>query len=169
MVSTSTSTTQSGIGTLSLTNGTAKGKLTSLPAGTYQLTAEYGGDVNFAASNSNPVNLTVTPEGSSIAISGKYIGVTSTGNNAPVAPTSNGMTAPYDSFFAIDAKVFGASSTAANPDGIPTGIVTVLDNGQVITTLNLADNSVVELETGSLGAGKHALTFAYGGDGSFMP
>jgi hypothetical protein len=113
------------------------------------------------------VTLTVSPEGSNIAFSGLYQGVDNNGYNLPVAPTSNGMTTPYGTYFAFDLKVFGASSTAANPDGIPTGIITVYDHGAAITTVPLASNGVAELETGSLAAGEHSLTLGYSGDGSF--
>ena len=167
LVSTSTASTQSSIGTLNLTGGTAEGTLTDLPAGTYQLFAHYGGDGTYAASVSDPISLTVTPENAAIAISGVYFGVTSTGDTAAAAPITNNLTTAYGSFFDIDAKVFGASSTAANPDGIATGTITIYDSGKLLTTLNLSDNGLAEFQTGSLGAGMHSLTFAYSGDGSF--
>lgn len=167
LVSTSTASTQASLGTLTLSNGTAQATLNSLPAGTYTLTAQYGGDGSFAASTSDPVTLTVTPENSAIAISGTYYGVTSTGDTANAAPLTNGLTTLYGSFFEIDAKVYGASSSAAAPDGLPTGTVTIYDNGTALTTMNLADSGAIELQTGSLGAGTHVLTFQYSGDGSF--
>ena len=167
LVSTSTSSTQASIGTLTLSNGTGQAVMDSLPAGTYTLTAQYGGDGTFAASVSDPVTLHVTPEKSAIAISGQYYGVTSDGNTAPGAPLTDDLTTLYGSFFLIDAKVFGASSTATAPDGVPTGTVTIYDNGVELTTASLAVTGTVELQTGSLAVGTHVLTFRYSGDGSF--
>ena len=169
LVSTSTASTQASIGTITLSNGTGQAVIDSLPAGHYTLTAQYGGDGTFAASMSDPVTLYVTPEESAIAISGQYYGVTSDGNTAPGAPLANGLTTLYGSFFLIDAKVFGASSTATAPDGVPTGTVTIYDNGVELTTLSLAVTGTVELQTGSLAVGTHVLSFHYSGDGSFDP
>ena len=169
LVGTSTASTQASIGTITLSNGTGQAVIDSLPAGHYTLTAQYGGDGTFAASMSDPVTLQVTPEESAIAISGQYYGVTSDGNTAPGAPLTSGLTTLYGSFFLIDAKVFGASSTATAPDGVPTGTVTIYDNGVELTTLSLAVTGTVELQTGSLAVGTHVLTFHYSGDGSFDP
>jgi hypothetical protein len=156
-----------GIGTIALTSGTGQASLTSLPAGTYSLVAQYGGDGTFASSTSTPVSLTVTPENSAVAVSGLYFGLDSSGNNLQGVPFTNGITAQYGSFFDIDAKVYGVSSTAATPDGIATGVITVTDNGTAVTTLNLNSYGLAEFQTGSLGAGTHSLVFSYGGDGSF--
>jgi trimeric autotransporter adhesin len=167
LIATSTASSQTSYGTMTLTGGTAEAVFTSLPAGTYQIYAQYGGDGTYATSISDPVTMTVTPEASTVQVTGIYYGVTSTGDTAPVANVTNNMTAPYGSFFFIDARVFGSSSSAADPDGIPTGTITVNDNGQPFTTLNLSSYGFVELQTGAFGAGNHALTFSYSGDGSF--
>ncbi|ADW71005.1 protease pro-enzyme activation domain-containing protein [Granulicella tundricola] len=167
LVATSTASPQTGFGTMGLSNGTAQSTLTSLPAGTYQLLAQYGGDATYGPSISDPVTMTVTPENTSLAVSGLYYGVTSTGDTGPILPISNNMTSLYGSFFFIDVKLFGSSSTAAAPGGLPSGIVTVLDNGKTVTTLPTSTSGLVELQTGSLAVGTHALTFAYSGDGSF--
>jgi hypothetical protein len=169
LVSTSTASTQASIGTIALSNGTGQAIFDSLPAGTYTLSAQYGGDGTFAASVSDPVTLHVSAENSGIEISGQYYGVTSTGDTALASPLVNGLTTLYGSFLYIDAKVFGASSTAEVPDGVPTGTVTVYDNGAELTTVSLADTGIAELQTGSLAVGTHVLTFKYSGDGSFSP
>jgi hypothetical protein len=169
LVSTSAASTQASVGTIALSNGTGQATLNSLPAGKYTLTARYGGDGTFAASTSDPVKMNVTSESSRIEISGQYYGVTPTGDTASAAPLTDGLSSLYGSFFLIDVKVFGASSTADASDGIPTGTVTVYDNGTELTMLNLADTGTAELQTGSLTAGTHVLTFKYSGDGSFDP
>jgi len=50
-------------------NASASATINSLPGGTYQVWANYGGDGLHASSNSSPVSVTVTPEASSIGIS----------------------------------------------------------------------------------------------------
>jgi hypothetical protein len=167
LVSTSTASSQTSQGTVQLTNGTGQTSLNSLPAGTYTLTAKYGGDGKFAPSTSDGVTLNVTPENSNVAISGAYEGVIANGNNTQPILMTNGLTTLYGSFFDIDAKVYGVSSSASSPDGIATGTITVFDNGTQLTTMNLASNGIAELQTGSFAAGTHVLTFAYNGDGNF--
>lgn len=167
LLSTSTASPQTSLGTLELTNGTGQASFNSLPAGTYTLTAKYGGDGRFAPSTSDGITLNVTPENSDVAVSGTYEGVIADGNNTQPILMTNGMTTLYGSFFDIDAKVFGASSSSSASDGIPTGTITVFDNGTQLTIMNLASNGLAELQTGSLAAGTHVLTFAYSGDGSF--
>jgi trimeric autotransporter adhesin len=168
LVNSSTASPQLGSGTLTLTNGTGQATFNSLPAGNYTLTAQYGGNGTLAASTSDAVSLNVTPENAKIAISGTYYGVEEpTGNVAPPAPITNGLSALYGSFFYLDVQVYGASSTPAAPDGIATGTVTIYDNGTLLTTMSLGSKGIAELPSGSFAAGVHVLTFSYSGDGSF--
>ena len=53
-----------GVANFTLTNGTATGTTALLPGGTYNVTAHYAGDGNFAASDSAPVQVTVGKENS---------------------------------------------------------------------------------------------------------
>ena len=156
-----------GLGTLALVNGTGQAPLDSLPGGTYSLVAQYGGDGVFAGSTSAPVNVTVTPESSSLALRGTYFGVDASGNTLASAPIVNGLSTQYGSFFWFDVQVYGASSTASSPDGIPTGQVTLTDNGTAWTTLNLDAKGVAEIQTSALGAGTHVIVASYSGDASF--
>jgi hypothetical protein len=155
-------------GTITLVGGTGQAVFNSLPGGTYTLTAQYGGDGTYAASTSNSLSLTVTPEDSKLSVSGTYYGVTSTGDTAAeAAPITDGLSTKYGSWFDLHFKVYGASSTTSASDGIPTGTVTVYDNGTALTTLAINSAGLAELQTGSLAAGTHVLTFAYSGDNSF--
>jgi hypothetical protein len=154
-------------GTITLVGGTGQAVFNSLPGGTYTLTAQYGGDGTYAASTSNSLSLTVTPENSKIAVSGTYYGVTSTGDTAAeTAPITDGLSTKYGSWFDLHFQVYGTSSTTSSPDGIPTGTVTVYDNGTSLTKLVLNSAGLAELQTGSLAVGTHALTFSYSGDNS---
>jgi hypothetical protein len=156
-----------GVGTLALVNGTGQASLDSLPAGTYSLVAQYGGDGMFAGSTSAPVNVTVTPESATVALSGTYDGVDANADTLPSAPLVNGVSTQYGSGFWFDVHVHGASSTAANPDGIATGQVTLTDNGAAWTTLNLDAKGVAFIQTSALGAGTHVIVASYSGDASF--
>src|SRR5207248_10555605 len=53
-----------GIDGFRLSNGTASGTTNLLPGGTYNVTAHYGGDGTYAASDSAPMSVTVNKEGS---------------------------------------------------------------------------------------------------------
>jgi hypothetical protein len=156
-----------GLGALALVNGTGQASLNSLPAGTYSLVAQYGGDGAFAGSTSAPIEVTVTPENSTVALSGTYYGVDANGNTLASAPLVNGISTQYGSFFWFDVHVHGASSTAANPDGIATGQVTLTDNGVAWTALNLDAKGVAYIQTSALSAGTHVIIASYPGDASF--
>jgi trimeric autotransporter adhesin len=161
-----TTAASAGVGTIALTSGTGQASLTSLPAGTYDLVAQYGGDGTFAASTSAPVSVTVTPENSAVTVTAQYFNDYILSLDT-LQPITNGTTLQYGDAFVFDVKVYGASSSAAAPDGVVTGVVTVTDNGSPITTLNLNSYGVAELTTGALAVGTHSLVFSYGGDGSF--
>jgi hypothetical protein len=53
-----------GIGPFTLSGGTASGSTVMLPGGTYNVTAHYAGDGTYGASDSSPVQITVTAENS---------------------------------------------------------------------------------------------------------
>ena len=52
-----------------LSGGSYSANLDNLPAGTYNVTARYGGDNSFASSSSVPVQVSVNGEGSTVTIS----------------------------------------------------------------------------------------------------
>jgi len=156
-----------GVGKLNLVNGTGQASINSLPGGTYSLVAQYGGDGTFAGSTSAPVNVTVAPESSTVSMGGYYFGVDANGNTLNKAPLVNGLSTQYGTFFWFDVQVFGSSSTASNPDGIPTGQITLTDNGTAWTTLNLNAQGVAEIQTSALAAGTHVIVASYSGDASF--
>jgi len=56
-------------GFLTLSNGIASAAINSLPGGSYSMSADYGGDDSYAASQSNSINFTISPEGSVTALS----------------------------------------------------------------------------------------------------
>ncbi len=142
-----------------LSNGAFNGSLTSLPGGSYQLTARYAGNTTFAPSVSPPVPLTVQPEASSTSLAPKLVLGSKT-------LTTLGAV-PYGSLVTLDIQVAGASGT-----GVPTGIVQFVStpSGGSPATQSLALNSQgmaewvgVESTLGSFSYGA-----SYSGDSSFQ-
>jgi Pro-kumamolisin, activation domain/Bacterial Ig-like domain (group 3) len=154
-----TSTVDPGVSDFALTNGAVNTTTNVLPGGSYSVTAHYPGDGTFAASDSAPVAVTVTPEGSKTAVS--FITQDAQGN---ISPFSSG---PYGSAVYLRADVSGNSG-----DGVPTGTVTFLDGGKSISgipalTLNSQGNVLPTNPTYTFTAGTHSITAGYSGDPSF--
>jgi len=157
----STTTIDPGVTDFALTNGSVNTTTDVLPGGTYNVTAHYPGDGTFAASDSTPVPVTVTSEGSKVAVSF----LTQNSQGFPL-PFSSG---PYGSPVYLRADVSGNSG-----NGVPTGTVTFKDNGAAITgipalTLNSQGNVLPTNPTFTFTAGAHSVTGAYSGDPSFNP
>src|ERR1700723_2165087 len=155
----STATIDPGVTDFALANGSVNTTTDVLPGGTYNVTAHYPGDGTFAASDSTPVPMTVTPEGSKVAVS--FITQNAQGNISPFS------TGPYGSTVYLRADVSGNSG-----EGVPTGTVTFKDNGAAITgipalTLNSQGNVLPTNPTLTFTAGTHPITGAYSGDPSF--
>jgi Pro-kumamolisin, activation domain/Bacterial Ig-like domain (group 3) len=148
-----------GVTDFALTSGAVNSTTDVLPGGSYTVTAHYPGDGTFAASDSAPVPMTVTPEGSKVAVSF----ITQNSQGFPL-PFSSG---PYGSPVYLRADVSGNSG-----NGVPTGTVTFKDNGAAITgiaalTLNSQGNVLPTTPTFTFTAGTHPITGAYSGDPSF--
>ncbi|HXN29458.1 MAG TPA: Ig-like domain repeat protein [Candidatus Acidoferrales bacterium] len=157
----STSTVEPGVGDFALTSGSVNSTTDVLPGGSYSVTAHYPGDGTFAASDSTPVPVTVTPEGSKVAVS--FITQDSQGN------ASTFTSGPYGSTVYLRADVSGNSG-----NGVPTGTVTFKDNGQAISgipalALNSQGNVLPTNPTLTFTAGTHPITGSYSGDPSFNP
>ena len=57
-----------GIAEFTLANGSVAGTTDSLPGGSYQISAHYGGSSTFAQSISNAISVTVSPESSTTTL-----------------------------------------------------------------------------------------------------
>ncbi|MGB7601143.1 MAG: protease pro-enzyme activation domain-containing protein [Candidatus Sulfotelmatobacter sp.] len=150
-------------GFFTLASGTAASTISSLPGGTYTLTAQYGGDSNFAPSLSEPTALiTVTPEASTTALSV----LTFNQNGSPIPVTSE----PFGTFIYLRADVAGVSG-----HGIPTGGVTFSDTfGPIpgasnLFALNSQGNTATPNGVLTFDTGTHKISASYGGDVSFNP
>jgi uncharacterized repeat protein (TIGR01451 family) len=148
--------------------------LTDLPAGTYTLTARYGGDTTFASSLSPAVAVTVTSEGSTLTIEPNLF------NGTTCAETTQ-TTFTYGSYIWTDFVVQGASG-----QGVATGTVAVTDNGNPLTTAALNANGIGHMLSGAIPSsscvfgytfqdvappivGTHTLGATYSGDSNFSP
>jgi len=103
-----------------LTTGTISIPTTFLPGGTYTVVAHYAGDGTFAPSDSNAVSVTVGKE------------------NAQVVPTlvtpacnASGVTVHYGDpyLFRVDVNTTGTLCSDITTKSVPTGTVTLTDNG----------------------------------------
>ena len=170
LISTAIPTVNTGAGELTLQNGAATSTINDLPGGQYKLTARYAGDSTFGPSTSPAVALDVTPEASTVSVSGLDYNY-STG---VLGTVSSGGSYPYGNYVAFDAQAAGVHAAAGSTDGIATGTVVITDSASTGTigsgTMNLGSNSVVHWWPASgLPAGNHSLVASYSGDPSFNP
>src|SRR6266571_2512920 len=134
----------------SLTSGSISSPVTTLPGGSYSVTASYGGDGTFGASVSSGVPLTVNPEPSKMTF------------------TSSAASTTFSNFLFLDVGVSGVSQ-----QGAATGTVSLSDTFNGSTTnlltapLNVQGNASVTVT--SLAIGSHSLDVSYSGDPSFQP
>jgi hypothetical protein len=158
-VSISAQASNGAVGFGSLVNGTFTQSFSSFPGGTYGVQAHYAGDSTYAATDSNFVSLTVTPEPSTTTVTPlNFNPVTGTG-----APASTG---PYGTVWYIRVDVAGQSG-----QGTPTGDVTFLDNGSQFGAgvARLNSSGYAEGQNNALTPGTHVFTSSYLGDPSFNP
>jgi Pro-kumamolisin, activation domain/Bacterial Ig-like domain (group 3) len=142
-----------------LSNGSVSSQVTDLPGGSYNLTARYGGDLDFAPSQSNSIQVSIAAEDSVTTTS--ILTADPTGN--PI-PFSSG---PLGGFVYPRADV-----AAKSGKGIPTGGLDFTDNGAPLTY----QSSYYLNSAGALAfpyywftVGQHTLLSSYIGDSSFHP
>ena len=168
LVTTATPASNTSMGELTLKSGAASETVDNLPGGTYQIVAKYTGDTTFAPSNSNPVTLDVSPEASTIALSGVSW---SDASNAFV-PIANGHKYPYGTYFAIDAQPRGVNAPQGSLDGLATGAVTFTDSvgGSTVNSgaINITREGIAEwVPLLTLPVGANDISASYPGDSSF--
>ena len=131
-------TTLLGSGTL---NGAGAATFTSstLPVGSYSVTANYVGDANDTGSTSAALPLTVIE-----------------------ATTSIGLVTSNPTVQVTGAVTFTATVTGNG--GIPTGNVTFMDGANTLGSVAVNVSGVASYTTSSLAVGTHNITAVYGGD-----
>jgi len=142
-------------------SGNYSGPVNSLPGGTYNLTARYGGDGTFAGSVSSPISLTGAPEASAISVDLSA----SDPNSGKLGPYA--VPLPYTSPLFIDVTVAGKSG-----QGLPTGTVNVLNGKSVVLSAPLTSSGTAHISTGqwapyTFPVGTSTVSVQYLGDNSF--
>lgn len=165
---TATPQNNAGLEPLTLQNGTASTKVNTLPGGQYKVSARYGGDNLFASSTSSPVTVNVTPENSTVLVSG---------NAYPYGGTSfvsvtDGASYPYGTYIALDAQPRGVNAPAGSTDGSGTGTMIFTDaasSGTVNSGPLVLDLSGLAEWVSATGyaVGTHSINASYSGDASF--
>ncbi len=140
---------------IALNNGSGSATLNSLPGGTYELTARYGGDGVFAASTSAPQTLTVSPEPSTLSL--KILGE----NNIPISGLSYGLPV-Y-----LSVQPVGQNLLPGQSVGAATGSVAFTMDGAT-TTIPLNASGIASWTAPALSVGSHTAGASYSGDASFQ-
>jgi len=133
------------IGSNSLSGATAT-FTTSLPVGTHNITATYGGDSNFLGSTTSAALVQVVNK----------------------ASTTTSVTSNFNPSVFGQAVTFTAAVVPVLPGaGAPTGSVTFFDGATSIGS-GTVTGGVASLTTSALAVGTHNITATYGGDGNFL-
>jgi MYXO-CTERM domain-containing protein len=128
-------------------NGNATFSTAALTTGSHTITAAYGGDGNFAGSDSSASPLTQVVNQAATATA-----LISSSN-----PSNTG-----------DSVTFTATVTAVAPgSGTPTGTVTFTEGVTTLGSGTLDGNGNATFATSALAAGSHDIVATYGGDGDF--
>jgi hypothetical protein len=148
-----------GVAAFALTAAGVSTTTDALPGGSYTVIAHYPGDSVFAASDSHPVAVTVTPEPSSVAVSA--VTIDANGNGVPFSSGTYGSVV----FPRVDV-------TGNSHNGFPSGNVTFKDNNQPLSPaltlpLNSQGNALPTNPIFTFTAGPHSLSASYVGDASF--
>ena len=135
------------LGTITLTPGTntstAVLTTSTLNSGPHTITASYGGDTNYNASNSASSAVTIFTASTTTSL-----GFT-------------GTSVPFGSAVTMLATINGSNSTTA-------GTVTFSEGGTVLATVAVA-NGTAAYTTSALAIGQHSIIASYSGDGNYTP
>ena len=155
--------------TFALSSGSYSGSVTTLPGGTYNIWASYGGDTNNAGSVSQKTPVTVNPENSGIAFN--LVGSGAVYNSNLTASVDYGTQLLLSAQVAPSADVTGVQSclttTAACPVYTePTGTIVFKDNSAPINTAVINAEGDAEYNA-PYAIGSHSVSASYSGDSSY--
>jgi len=152
-------------------NSSATASINSLPGGTYQVWADYGGDGLHASSNSTPLSVTVTPEASSINISAwstysqafnPSVGCTPIVGEYET-PVASGSSISLGTPLWLTVQPRGSASSLTTATGSATF---TLDGQSASVPLNVSGIATwIAPMTASVGT--HTVTASYSGDASY--
>lgn len=134
--------------TTSLSNGIATLVTTTLPAGTYPITATYAGDGAFSRSQA-------------VLVPDQTVNKAST--------TTALLISPLPPFGSPSLTMTATVTTLAPGAGTPTGVITFTVDSVTAGTPALSATGVVTLTTSLLAPGAHTLAVIYGGSSNFNP
>ena len=134
------------LGTGTLASGKATLMTSALTAGSHAITAQYGGDANFATSTSPALTQAVNAAG----LTGTTTALTGPATGTPGANLT-----------------YTATVTAASGTQVPTGKATFFDGATNLGNGSLNGAGVATFSTTTLVAGMHSITAQYGGDNNF--
>jgi hypothetical protein len=142
---------------------TGSQSFSNLPGGTYTVSANYGGDIDYAESQSSGVQVTVAKENSIVEL------FAANGSSSGTPPAS----APYGTYFSIEAQPVGVSQENSDSPAAATGVVTFSDTAGIPAgtspTVNINSNGYAELPVYYYSGGSHSITASYAGDNSLNP
>jgi hypothetical protein len=131
-------------------SGVATLTLSSLTTGTHTITANYGGDSNFAASSATGANA-----------------ISQTVNKSP---TSNALTSALNpSIYGQSLVIISRITPSGGGAGTPTGSVTFAQDGVSSGAAPLDNAGAAAFPINNLPAGTHTITATYSGDSNFLP
>jgi subtilase family serine protease len=129
-----------------LADGSGSETYNGMPGGTYTVAARYGGDTSDAASTSSPINVTISPENSAVAIAGS-------GCFPPplstlcigLSPGSGNLSLTYGSSIRFGAQIAGTSADEVKngTQGVATGTVTFASGSTILETVPVDDANQV--------------------------
>ena len=138
-----TSTGTATLGSVTLTSNSASLSTATLAAGLHTLTATYSGDQSHPSAQTATFPLTINP--------------------APTVVTLSNLVATATAGSAITLTAHVASTTT----GTPTGSITLLDNGNPLSTSPISPTGDVVFTLPSITQGDHSLTALYNGSPNF--
>ena len=172
----STEPLQQGQAFYTLSGGAYSGSIATLPGGTYNIWANYGGDAKNAQSSSTPVSITVNPE-----TSGVYFSLQtgrSPNNIVYTSSSSPGLSVDYGTQLQLSAQVAPSADVATLASceitngavcptfTIPTGTVQFKDGATALKTALINAEGDAEYNA-PFAVGAHSVIASYAGDNSY--
>ncbi len=151
--------------TIDVAGGTGTTTYNGLPGGQYAIYANYGGDSNTAASQSNSISVNIAAEPSSTLLSLNAYTLTQ-------ASITDLNAIPYGSYIFADTSVYGTAEGYEGSQGDATGTMSNLDNGASIGTSTITSGNFASFPALTAGVypyavGTHIVTAKYPGDASY--
>jgi hypothetical protein len=150
--------------TFPITSGSGAKTYNGLPGGSYTVSARYGGDTSNASSTSSPINVTISPEASTTALT-VYAENPQTG-----AAIANLNSIPYGSAIYFNAQITGTAE-GNNTQGVATGSVAFKNGTAALGTASIGGGNLAAYPAlaspATLPAGANNITAQYSGDVSY--